>query len=154
MPSASIWRCARWGARGPPRRPSGPSPPIPRAPRVLRGGGCRRGGAGPARAVQERGAADAAGGLGGGRVVEGARHVGEPFDVGDAREVEVAPVRLRLAGERLLQVRVTLGALEALACHDSFPPLSRDGRSTAWPAARAAPAVELGAVIQHLEAGA
>src|SRR2546425_8056661 len=49
------------------------------------------------------------------RVLEEARHVGGPFAVGDAREVEGAPGRLRLAGERLLQVRVTLGAREALA---------------------------------------
>src|SRR5438552_66611 len=102
---------------------------------------------------QEVEVAEGVAGLGVRRVLEEARHVGEPFDVGDTREVEVAPVRLRLAGERLLQVRVTLRALESLAFHDSALPLSLDGRSTARPAARAAAAVELGAVTQHLEAG-
>src|SRR5207245_3170882 len=92
--------------------------------------------------------------LGAGRALEEPRHVGEPFDVGDAGEVKVAAVRLRLAGERLFQVRETLGAPEALACHDSAPPLSLDGGSTAMPAARDAAAVELGAVVEDLEAGA
>src|SRR5207244_2425282 len=84
-------------------------------------------------------------------VLEEPRHVGEPFDVGDAGEVKVAAVRLRLAGERLFQVCETLGAPEALACHDSAPPLSLDGGSTAMPAARDAAAVEPGAVADDLE---
>src|SRR2546426_12042086 len=49
-------------------------------------------------------------GLGVRRVLEEARHVGGPFDVGDARGVEGAPVRPRLARERPPPGRVTLGA--------------------------------------------
>src|SRR2546427_5753533 len=50
-------------------------------------------------------------GLGVRRVLEEARHVVEAFDVGDTREPEVAPLRLRHDGGALLQGRVTLGGL-------------------------------------------
>ena len=43
-----------------------------------------------------------------GGVLEQARDVREPFDVGDAGEVEVAPIRLRLSGERVLEILVAL----------------------------------------------
>ena len=45
-----------------------------------------------------------------------ATDVGVALDVGSACEVEVAPVRLRLTGERVLQVLVGLRALERF-CH-------------------------------------
>ena len=54
-------------------------------------------------------------GLGVRRVLEEAGDVRKAFDVRDAREVEIPPVRLRLAGERLLEILEALGALEA--CH-------------------------------------
>src|SRR5262245_66059793 len=47
-----------------------------------------------------------------GRVAEEAADVGVALDVRLAREVEVAAVRLRFAGEGLLQVLVRLRALE------------------------------------------
>ena len=58
-------------------------------------------------------------GLALGGVAEQAGDVRLTLDVGDLGEVEVAAVRLRLAGERLLQVRVRLGSLEALL-HGDF----------------------------------
>src|SRR3989454_8646767 len=66
-------------------------------------------------------------GLGVRRVLEEARHVGGPLDVGDARAGEGAPGRPRLAGARLLQGRVTLGAPAAPARHDSAPPFPVTG---------------------------
>src|SRR5438552_15144473 len=51
-------------------------------------------------------------------VLEETRDVGEPFDVRDAREVQIPPVRLRLAGEGFLEVFEALSALET--CHESF----------------------------------
>ena len=53
-------------------------------------------------------------GLAVGRLLEVARDLGVALDVGDLREIEVAPVRLRLAGERLLEVLVRLGSLKRL----------------------------------------
>ena len=53
-------------------------------------------------------------GLALGGVAEQAGDVGVALDVGPAGEVEVAAVRLRLAGERVLQVVVRLGALQRL----------------------------------------
>ena len=47
-------------------------------------------------------------GLALGGVAEQARDVGVTLDVGDLGEVEVAAVRLRLAGERFLEIRVGL----------------------------------------------
>src|SRR5579883_1232374 len=48
-------------------------------------------------------------GLAVGRLLEVAGDLGVALDVGDLREVEVAAVRLRLAGEGLLEVRMGLG---------------------------------------------
>ena len=52
-------------------------------------------------------------GLGIRRVLEEAGDVGEALDVCHARKVEVPPVRLRLPGERFLEILEALGALEA-----------------------------------------
>src|SRR5690606_31802471 len=52
-------------------------------------------------------------------VAEQARQVGVTLDVGDLGEIEVATVRLRLAGERFLEVCVGLAALELSHCRDS-----------------------------------
>src|SRR5262249_6677900 len=51
-------------------------------------------------------------GLALGGVAEQAGEIGVTLDVGDLREVEVAPVGLRLAGERVLEVLVGLAALQ------------------------------------------
>src|SRR5882672_9393838 len=51
-------------------------------------------------------------------VLEKPRDVREAFDIRDAREVEVAAIRLRLARERLLQVVQALAPFQALTCHD------------------------------------
>src|SRR5262249_30710096 len=59
--------------------------------------------------LQEVEVAESVTGLRVGRVLEEARDVGKPLDVRDARKVEIPPVRLRLAGERFLQI------LEALS---------------------------------------
>jgi hypothetical protein len=53
-------------------------------------------------------------GLGLRRVAEQPAHIRIAFDVGPACEIEVAPVRLRLAGERRLQVLVRARTLERL----------------------------------------
>ena len=53
-------------------------------------------------------------GLAVGGLAEVAGDLGVALDVGDLREVEVAAVRLRLAGERVLQVLVRLRALQVL----------------------------------------
>src|SRR5712692_8752144 len=50
-------------------------------------------------------------------VLEEPGHVREALDVRHPGEIEVAPVRLRLAGKGLLEVLVALRALDALACH-------------------------------------
>jgi len=55
-------------------------------------------------------------GLALGDVAEQAGDVGKALDVGAAREVEVATVRLGLAGEGLLEVRLGLAALECCYC--------------------------------------
>ena len=47
-------------------------------------------------------------GLAFGGIAEQAGDVGMAFDVGDLREIEVAPVRLTLAGERVFEVRLRL----------------------------------------------
>src|SRR6266850_389601 len=51
------------------------------------------------------------------RILEESRDVREALDVRDAREIQVPPVRLRLAGERVLEILEALSALEA--CHSS-----------------------------------
>ena len=89
-----------------------------------------------------------------GGVLEQAGDVRKSLDVRDAREVEVATIRLRFAGERILQVVEALGALEVLPCH-WLSSLS-DGDCAAAPAAtpaRGTHAVELDAMIEHFEAG-
>jgi hypothetical protein len=58
-------------------------------------------------------------GLGVGGVLVQAGDVGKPLDVGDARKVEVAAVRLRFARERVLQVGVALGAAQTLSGHEA-----------------------------------
>src|SRR5436309_1472861 len=113
----------------------------------------RLSGHGIADLLQEVEVAEGVPGLGVGGVLEEARHVGKALDVGDAREVKIAAVRLRLAGERLLEILEALRALEALASHVSAPPLSLRGRSAALPAAIAAAAEVLGPVIEDLESG-
>src|SRR5436190_435939 len=113
----------------------------------------RLSGHGIADLLQEVEVAEGVPGLGVGGVLEEARHVGKALDVGDAREVKIAAVRLRLAGERLLEIVEALRALEALACHGSAPPLSLRGRSAALSAAIAAAAEVLGPVIEDLESG-
>ena len=55
--------------------------------------------------------------LGLGGVAEEAGDVGKALDVGHPREVQIAAVGLRLARERVLQIRETLAALEAWTCH-------------------------------------
>ncbi len=57
-------------------------------------------------------------GLGVRRVLEQAGDVGKALDIGYPGEVEVAAVRLRLPGERLLQVVEALRVLERLPGHD------------------------------------
>src|SRR5439155_21372864 len=54
--------------------------------------------------------------LGLGGVAEEAGDVGKALDVGHPREVQIAAVGLRLARERVLQIRETLAALEAWTC--------------------------------------
>src|SRR5256884_789214 len=67
-------------------------------------------------------------GLGLRGVAEEPAHVRIALDVRAAREVEVAAVRLRLAGERRLQVVVCLAALQSL-CHQP----SSDGAGSRSP---------------------
>jgi hypothetical protein len=55
-------------------------------------------------------------------LAEVACDLGVALDVGDLREVEVAPVRLRLAREGVLQVVVSLRALQFLGHWDPSPP--------------------------------
>ena len=82
--------------------------------------------------LQEVEVAEGVAGLGVRGVLEEARDVREALDVRDAREVEVAAVRLRLAREGVLQVVHALAALERLACHgDSSCRLSGGGGSGA-----------------------
>src|SRR5258708_10283387 len=57
-----------------------------------------------------------------GDVAEQAGHVGIALDVGAAREVQVTAVRLRFAGERLLEVALGLAALQR--SHSVMPPLA------------------------------
>src|SRR5437899_6815562 len=63
--------------------------------------------------LQEIEMAEGVAGLGIRRVLEEAGDVGEALDVRQAREVEVPPVRLRLASERFLEILKALSALEA-----------------------------------------
>src|SRR2546428_3802102 len=64
-------------------------------------------------------------------VAEEPAHVGIALDVRAAREVEVAAVRLRLAGERVLQIAVCLAALQ----YFRHQPSSGRGRSRSPPSA-------------------
>src|SRR5215470_13033554 len=66
--------------------------------------------------LQEVEVAEGVTGLGIGGVLEETRDVREPLDVRDAPEIEIPPVRLRLAGERFLQILEALSALEACHC--------------------------------------
>src|SRR5262245_2062764 len=58
-------------------------------------------------------------GLGVGRVLEQAGDVRVALDVGDPRKVQVAPVGLRLPGERLLQILKAPGTFELFLRHVS-----------------------------------
>src|SRR3989442_616917 len=89
-----------------------------RGPEVLLGLADRLVGHRIADLFQEVEVPEGVAGLGVRRVLEEAPPGGEPLDVGDAREVGVAPGRLRLAGERLLPGSVALCALSALAYPD------------------------------------
>jgi hypothetical protein len=64
--------------------------------------------------LQEIEVAERVTGLGLGRVAKEPTDVGVALDVGAAGEIEVATVRLRLAGERFLEIRVGLRALQRL----------------------------------------
>src|SRR5438132_13374004 len=66
-----------------------------------------------AHLLQEVQVPEGVAGLGLRGVAEEPAHVGIALDVRAAREVEVAAVRLRLAGERVLQVAVCLTALQS-----------------------------------------
>src|SRR6059036_1882516 len=66
-----------------------------------------------AHLLQEVQVPEGVAGLGLRGVAEEPAHVGIALDVRAAREVEVAAVRLRLAGERVLQVTVCLAALQS-----------------------------------------
>src|SRR6185295_3758721 len=67
--------------------------------------------------LQEVEVAEGVAGLRVGGVLEEARDVREALDVGDAREVQVPAVGLRLAREGFLQVVHALAALQRLSCH-------------------------------------
>src|SRR5882672_9901381 len=85
---------------------------VDRGLEVLLGRADRRAGAGIADLLQEIEVPEGVAGLGLGGVPEEAAHVRISLDIGAASEVEVAAVRLRLAGERVLQVLVRPGLLE------------------------------------------
>jgi len=57
-------------------------------------------------------------------VAEQTGDVGLALDVGDLGEIEVAAVRLRLAGEGILEIRVRLASLEI--SHDVSPRVGGD----------------------------
>src|SRR5581483_5676157 len=81
---------------------------------VLLGRADRHAGAGVARLLQEVEVPERVARLGFRGVAEEPADVGIALDVRPARKVEVAPIRLRLAGERVLQVVVRLRPLDRL----------------------------------------
>src|SRR5262245_3819516 len=84
--------------------------------KVLLGLPDRLTGGGVADFLQQVEVAERVTGLRVGGVLEEAVDVREALDVGDARKIEIPPVRLRLAGERFLQILEALSALEACHC--------------------------------------
>src|SRR5437016_620729 len=81
----------------------------------------RQTGHGVARLLQEIEMPERVSRLGLGRVAEQATDVRIPFDVSAPRKVEIAPVGLRLTGERILQVLVGACPLQRLR-HRVLPP--------------------------------
>src|SRR5262249_11180328 len=92
---------------------------VDRRLEVLLGRPDRDAGARIADLLQEVEMAEGMAGLGLGGVTEEPADVGIPLDVGAAREIQVTAVRLRLTGERVLQVVVRLASLEPLRHHAS-----------------------------------
>ena len=88
-----------------------------------------------AHLLQEVEVAERVARLGLGGVAEEAADLGIALDVGAAREVEIAAVRLRLAGEGVLQVLVGLGSVQRghVLFPSVFPPSDSPGRDRRIP---------------------